>query len=109
MNDDKYKSRSTWKSGGVNRWRQAKVRMKEHCCSESHMIGMTRWNKYNIKPLDMAFAVADSWMQAAKERERQNNREIIFRLIKITLYLARQGLAFRGRDERGVPFSSLEQ
>ncbi|KAF3842314.1 hypothetical protein F7725_024265 [Dissostichus mawsoni] len=26
MNDDKYKSRSTRKSGGVNRWRQAKVR-----------------------------------------------------------------------------------
>ncbi|KAF3833679.1 hypothetical protein F7725_024883, partial [Dissostichus mawsoni] len=31
LNDDKYKSRSTWKSGGVNRWRQAKVRTKEHC------------------------------------------------------------------------------
>lgn len=73
--------------------------MKEHCCSESHMIGMTRWNHFKRKPLDMAFALADSEMQAAKEKERQKNREIIFRLIEVTLYLARQGLAFRGRDE----------
>lgn len=69
--------------------------MKEHSCSESHMIGMTRWNECKIKPLDMA----DSQMQGAKARKRQKNKEIIFRLKEITVCLAGQGLTFRGRDE----------
>lgn len=34
-----------------------------------------------------------------RERERQTNREILTRLIDLTLYLARQGQAFRGHDE----------
>ena len=35
----------------------------------------------------------------ARERERQTNREILTRLIDLTVYLARQGLAFRGDND----------
>ena len=35
----------------------------------------------------------------ARERERQTNREILTRLVDLTVYLARQGLAFRGDNE----------
>jgi len=38
-------------------------------------------------------------MEAAKERERQKNREIMLCLIDITLYLAKQALAFRRNEE----------
>ncbi len=37
--------------------------------------------------------------QAAKDKERERNREVLSRLIAITLFLARQGMSFRGDDE----------
>lgn len=55
------------------------------------MLGMIRCNEFKRKALDMAFAVADSQMHAAKDRERQKNREIIFRLMDITMYQISQG------------------
>ncbi|KAJ4947852.1 hypothetical protein JOQ06_009883 [Pogonophryne albipinna] len=53
---------------------------------------MVRWNTYKKNALQAAFEVSD--VQGYKE-----NREILTRLIDITLYLARQGKAFRGDDE----------
>lgn len=35
-----------------------------------------------------------------KIKKKEKNREILFRLIDITVYLARQGHAFRGHAER---------
>lgn len=43
--------------------------------------------------------MGDRASQAAKDREREKNREILSRLLATTLYLARQGLPFRGDDE----------
>lgn len=39
------------------------------------MLGMIRWNAFKRKALDTALEKADFEMQAAKERERQNNRD----------------------------------
>jgi len=79
MNEERFQSRKGWKSVGINLWRQAKVKIKEHRSSELHMLGMIRWNAFTKDTLQKAFAVADSQMEAAKERERQKNREIMFR------------------------------
>lgn len=49
--------------------------------------------------MEAAFEVADQVSQAAKDKERERNREILSRFIDITLYLARQGMPFRGDDE----------
>lgn len=73
--------------------------MTEHSRTEAHMLGMIRWNAFKRKALDTALEKPDYAAQAAKERERQNNREIISRLIDIILYLAKQGMAFRGDNE----------
>ena len=43
--------------------------------------------------------MSDRASQAAKDREREKNREILSRLLATTLYLARQGMPFRGDDE----------
>ena len=99
MNEERFQSRTGWKSVGINLWRQAKVKIKEHRISESHMLSMIRWNAFKRNTLQMAFAAGDSQIQAVKEKQRQANREIMFRLMDITLFLARQGLAFRGNDE----------
>ncbi|XP_030214602.1 zinc finger MYM-type protein 1-like isoform X3 [Gadus morhua] len=99
MNEERFQSRTGWKSVGINLWRQAKVKIKEHRSSELHMLSMIRWNAFKKDTLQKAFAVADSQMEAAKERERQKNRAIMFRLMDITLFLAKQALAFRGNEE----------
>ncbi len=43
--------------------------------------------------------MGDCESQAAKDKDREKNREILSHLIAITLYLARQGMPFRGDDE----------
>jgi len=51
------------------------------------------------KALQTSFDASDVKGVEARERERQTNREILTRLIDLTVYLARQGLAFRGDNE----------
>jgi hypothetical protein len=99
LSEEKYTGRKTWKSEGVNRWRKALERIKEHSASESHMCGMVRWNNLKKGSLEAAFEMSDRASQAAKDREREKNREILSRLLATTLYLARQGMPFRGDDE----------
>lgn len=50
------------------------MKIKEHHSSESHMLSMIRWNAFKKYTLQRAFAVADSQMEAAKERERQKKK-----------------------------------
>ena len=63
------------------------------------MVSMVRWSNFKQRPLEEAFSRADMEGQARREEERQRNREIMRRLIDITLYLARQNGAFRGKNE----------
>ncbi len=99
LNNEKYKSHTNWKTVGLNRWRKALENIKEHSASEAHMCGMVRWNSFKKKLLEAAFEVGELESQAAKDKERERNREVLSRLIAITLFLARQGMSFRGDDE----------
>lgn len=63
------------------------------------MCGMVRWTTFKKRSLEAAFEVGDLESQAAKEREKERNREILSHLTAITLYLTRQGMSFRGDDE----------
>ena len=63
------------------------------------MIGMVRWKGFQSQALDSALETANREVQAARDKEKLRNREILCRLISITLYLARQGLPFRGDSE----------
>ncbi|KAI4831068.1 hypothetical protein KUCAC02_002669 [Chaenocephalus aceratus] len=60
---------------------------------------MVRWNTYKKNALQAAFELSDVQGKAIREQEIRRNRDILTRLIDITLYLARQGKAFRGDDE----------
>ncbi len=69
--------------------------------SEAHMCGMVRWNSFKKKLLEAAFEVGELESQAAKDKERERNREVLSRLIAIIFFfiLARLGMSFRGDDE----------
>ncbi|XP_066970147.1 zinc finger MYM-type protein 1-like [Macrobrachium rosenbergii] len=99
LTEERYSGRVAWKSEGISRWRTALEKIKEHAGSESHMIGMVRWKGFQSQALDIALETANREVQAARDKEKQRNREILDRLISITLYLARQGLPFRGDGE----------
>lgn len=64
-----------------------------------HMASMVRWANYQKKALQSSFDVFHAKGVEVRERESQTNREILTRLIDLTVYLARQGLAFQGDDE----------
>lgn len=98
LNEQKY-TKSTWRVAGVDNWKRALEKMQEHADSEAHLTSMVRWNTYKNSALQAAFDVSYAQDKAKREREKQRNREILTRLIDITLYLARQGKAFRGDDE----------
>ena len=63
------------------------------------MTSMDRWTNFQKKASQSAFDVSDVKGLEVRERERQTNREILTRLIDLTVYLARQGQAFQGYDE----------
>ena len=98
LNEQKYSNKSAWRVAGVNNWKRGLDKMQEHADSEAHLTSMERWNTYKKNALQAAFEVSDVQGKAIREQEIQRNR-ILTRLINITLYLARQGKAFRGDDE----------
>ncbi len=99
LTEDKFKARTAWRTTGVVNWRKAVEKIHEHAATEAHMISMVRWANYRKGPFVEAFKAQAAECELQNEKERQKNREILFRLIDITVYLARQGLAFRGHDE----------
>ncbi|XP_032414769.1 zinc finger MYM-type protein 1-like isoform X2 [Xiphophorus hellerii] len=99
LNEEKHMFRKSWKTIGLNRWNKALQKIKEHSGSESHMCAMVKWNTFQKKSLEAVLETGNLQSQAAKDKEKQRNREILSRLISITLYLARQGMSFRGDDE----------
>ncbi|XP_034151423.1 zinc finger MYM-type protein 1-like [Esox lucius] len=92
LNDERYRSHTNWKTVGLNRWRKAQ------CLRGSH-VWYGEVELLQEKILEAAFEVGDLESQAAKDKERERNREVLSRLIAITLFLARQGMSFRGDDE----------
>ncbi|KAK0138849.1 Zinc finger MYM-type protein 1 [Merluccius polli] len=99
MKEEKYESKVAWRTVGVDNWKKGTEKIKEHKKTEAHMVSMVRWSNFKQRPLEEAFRRADMEGQARREEERQRNREIMRRLIDITLYLARQNGAFRGQNE----------
>ncbi len=67
-------------------WRKAVEKIHEHAATEAHMISMVRWANYRKGPLVEAFKAQAAECELQNEKERQKNREILFRLIDITVY-----------------------
>ncbi|GAA6081491.1 CDK5 regulatory subunit-associated protein 1 isoform X1, partial [Tachysurus ichikawai] len=88
LTEDKFKSRTAWRTSGVVNWWKAVEKIHEHSATEAHMISMVRWANYRKGPLVEAFKAQAAECGLQNEKERQKNIEILFRLIDITVYLA---------------------
>lgn len=79
---------------GFRCWRKQNECYKKHLASERHMASYEKWTMYlNVKNND------NRSISSFNNTGSYENRQHIYFLLKSTLYLAKQGLAFRGKNE----------
>jgi len=59
-----------------------------------------RWNTYLV--IQEKQSLIANLLKSSRAIEIENNRKHVFFLLKVTLYLAKQGLAFRGNNESSM-------
>jgi hypothetical protein len=83
-------------STGVSDWKNAILKFDRHVQSKSHADAFIRWNEFQTTA-KTGTVVAQ--LSIHHHQTVSRNREYLSRIIKIVLFLAKQGLAFRGNDE----------
>lgn len=85
---------------GVKCWRNPLQSLTKLSRSENHLTSVERWNQYlAIQAKQNSIA---NLLISSRALEIENNRKHIYFLLKATLYLAKQGQAFRGNDESSL-------
>lgn len=83
---------------GFRCWRKQNKCYKKHLASERHMASYEKWTMYlNVKNNDNK-SISNLLVHSRIQKVNENWQHIYF-LLKSTLYLAKQGLAFRGKNE----------
>lgn len=87
-------------SYGVKNWQNIKPVLTKHSVSEKHKTTFFKWNRYLSihNELSRNDSVANLVNVQRKTEVIENRKHIIF-LLKATLFLCKQGLAFRGHNE----------
>jgi len=85
---------------GVKCWRNPLQSLTKNSRSDNHLSSVERWNQYlAIQSNQNSIA---NLLKSSRTIEIDNNRKHIYFLLKATLYLAKQGLAFRGKNESSM-------
>ena len=81
-------------------WKNALHCIRRHSTSKFHIASMDSWRTYTGKtPIDCMIDEHRRLTVSRREEEIEDNRQIMFRLLEIIKFLAKQNLAFRGHDE----------
>lgn len=83
---------------GLKCWKEPKKTINSHCKNNKHLFSMTQWVNYRNIQNNLQSSIAFSLDKASK-KDISENRLHVHYLLKCALYLAKQGLAFRGHDE----------
>lgn len=84
-------------SGGIRNWQKALSKFKKHNDTQSHKDSMMCWSSYNAS-LSQGNVVEQ--IEAASTTEINERREYLERVVAVTSFLGKQGIPFRGHDER---------
>lgn len=91
------KIKTNFNSVGVSDFRHIFQRVSEHECSSSHTNAVNAYfQAQNEKNIECRINLD---LQRIKKNEIENNRLILKRIIDIILFIAKQGLAYRGKNE----------
>ena len=93
-------SETNWTKIGVNNWKKGLEKIREHEKTDIHKNAAFQYSCF-ISGNDIQHSISESAKLAEKERREKvdKNRNVISSLCKVTTFLARQNLAFRGHDE----------
>eukprot|EP00733_Pompholyxophrys_punicea_P001604 Pompholyxophrys_punicea_v1_NODE_861_length_1198_cov_7.663167.p1 type:complete len:134 gc:universal NODE_861_length_1198_cov_7.663167:887-486(-) len=86
---------------GFNNWKKALEKFSKHESSQVHRDAVHSWRNYT-KSLSVLAQISRQ-----KQQEQQGARSCLTTIITSLLFLAKQGLAFRGRDNHGGNFEEL--
>ena len=96
------KREDNWISVGVTggNWKNSVKRIREHAATQYHMSSMVAFKSYlQYKPIDCLLDQQRAEEQSRRQREIENNRQVLTHLLDIIRLLAKQNLALRGHNE----------
>uniref|UniRef100_A0ACD5Y5B1 Uncharacterized protein n=1 Tax=Avena sativa TaxID=4498 RepID=A0ACD5Y5B1_AVESA len=83
---------------GCNNWTHISTRLKEHETSVDHILNMTNW--YELRTRLKKHQTIDKAAQRQLEKEKDHWRKVLFRIVCIVKFLAKNNLAFRGSKSK---------
>ena len=92
----------SWSKEGFDDWKNALRLICEHEQSEIHLTCMFKYVNYKKLNIDHFIDSRAEFISSAKSEKISRNRTILQHLIEIILLFARQNIAFRGTDKKGL-------
>ncbi len=83
---------------GIRKWRDINTLLRQHDCSQKHKNSIIAWSNFKNIICEKQSSIA-SVLDTSRASVVHENRQHIRLLFKAAIYLAKQGLAFRGDDE----------
>ncbi|XP_022181296.1 zinc finger MYM-type protein 1-like [Myzus persicae] len=97
---------STYSKVGFNNWKLATTKFKAHQTSNTHLNSITSLTNFlHLKPIDTVLDEEREHIHSQKEQQRLKNRQIMQRLIDITLCIGIGGRSFRGKNEKETSYN----
>lgn len=91
----------TYSKSGFKNWKLATSKFKLHQISKAHLNSSTSLNDFlHLKPIDIVLDENRELVHSQKEQTRLKNRQIMKRLIDITVCLGTGGKPFREHSEK---------
>ena len=90
---------SVWTSTGFRNLRNLHRSTQQHSTSETHIASMVSWKTFGKQRIDITLSEQRRQNITKHNQNVAKNRYILRTLMRNTMFLAKQGLAFRGNDE----------
>ena len=99
--DSQHKHKS-FISDGFNDWKNGKILIQNHSQTNKHLTAMIKWKEYEFSKTHGSIL---SKLNSGHQKQIDENRVYLSKIIDIIKFLAKQGLALRGHDESQESFN----
>lgn len=89
----------TFLNKGFNCWQKQAESFKYHAKTNYHKLNFEKYTMFLNLKCNKSYSSVASGIIHSRKKEVEDNRQHVYYLLKTTLYLAKQGIPFRGHDE----------